>query len=480
MSLDGLILAALALLVALQLMSILRQLRTSPVDQTIDLLKLQLDQQSAMAQQLAENQLALKFQQEELSKNFRTQGLEQAERHVAQTRLLNETLSQFRTEGQSAQTQLQQLLHTQFSAGHQLQADKLTEFAGVLQRTNTLIQQQMSEIRESVESRLRNLQEDNAKKLEEMRRTVDEKLHESLEKRLGESFKLVSDRLEQVYRGLGEMQTLANGVGDLKRVLTNVKTRGTWGEIQLRALLEQMLAPNQFEANVKPVPGGSQIVEFAIKLPGRGDDDKPCWLPIDSKFPKEQYERLLDAFDRADAEAVALEGKALEQAVRLEAKSMSDKYLSPPHTTDFGILFLPTEGLYAEVVKRPGLVDELQQKYRVTVAGPVTLATLLNALQLGFKTLALEKRSSEVWQVLSAVKTEFNKFGDVLAKTRDTLQKAARNLESAEVRSRAMQRKLKGVDELPEVQATQLLGLAEPWDELDSTPETGHDADLTS
>ncbi|NJM32064.1 MAG: DNA recombination protein RmuC [Limnobacter sp.] len=404
-----------------------------------------------------------KFQLEELHRQLRTMGQEMESRHDQLTDKLNTALntafSQARQEATQAQGSLQQLLMTHFAQGNQAQREKLEQFSDTLHRTNTVLREQLTEIRQSVEQKLKELQADNTAKLEEMRKTVDEKLHATLEQRLGHSFKQVSDRLEQVYKGLGEMQSLAAGVGDLKRVLTNVKTRGTWGEIQLQALLDQLLTPSQYAQNVKTVPGSSNLVEFAIRLPGKGPDDEPVWLPIDSKFPKEQYERLLDAFDRADAPGVAQAGKALEAAVKLEAKSMAEKYLSPPHTTDFGILFLPTEGLYAEVVKRAGLVDDLQRLHRVTVAGPVTLATLLNALQMGFKTLALEKRSSEVWQVLSAVKTEFGKFGDVLAKTKLTLERAAGNLEQAAVRSRAMQRKLKTVEEIPQEQANSVLGL---------------------
>lgn len=401
----------------------------------------------------------LKFQQDELQKQLRNLSQEMEVRQGAQTQALQQAMSQSRTESQQAQSGLQQLIIGQFGQGNQVQSERLSQFSDTLHKTTGVLRDQLSEMRQSVDKKLKELQEGNAIKLEEMRRTVDEKLHATLEQRLGESFKQVSDRLEQVYKGLGEMQSLAAGVGDLKRVLTNVKTRGTWGEIQLQALLEQILIPGQYEKNVKTVPGSDKLVEFAIKLPGKGDDDAPCWLPIDSKFPKEQYERLLDAFDRADAEAVAIEGKALETAVRAEAKNIAERYLAPPHTTDFGILFLPTEGLYAEIVKRPGLVDDLQRLHRVTVAGPVTLATLLNALQLGFKTLALEKRSSEVWQVLSAVKTEFGKFGEVLAKTKKNLEMAARSIESAETRTRQMQRKLKSVDELPAEQSKELLGL---------------------
>lgn len=397
------------------------------------------------------------FEQEALGKQVKALASDIEQRQGNHATALQQALTQFRTEGQNAQASLQQLVMTQFQQGSQTQTERLNQFSDTLGKTNQILREQVGELRTTVESRLKEIQSDNATKLEQMRKTVDEKLHATLEQRLGESFKQVSDRLEQVYRGLGEMQSLAAGVGDLKRVLTNVKTRGTWGEVQLQALLEQLLTDGQYDKNVKPVPDSSAVVEFAVKLPGKHDHDKPCWLPIDSKFPKEQYERLLDAYDRADSEAVGVEVKALEQAVKVEAKRISEKYLSPPHTTDFGILFLPTEGLYAEVVKRAGLVDELQRVYRVTVAGPVTLATLLNALQLGFKTLALEKRSSEVWQVLSAVKTEFSKFGDVLAKTKQTLEKAAKNIESAETRTRVMSRKLKTVGELPSDQAKALL-----------------------
>lgn len=416
-------------------------------------------------QQLQDAQAQLRFSGDEMAKQLRLLGQEIEGRQLRQAEQVQTQMAQVRQEHQQSNAQLQQVVLGQLNQGHQVQGERLNQFSETLHRTNTLIADQMNQIRQAVEQKLKDIQQDNATRLEEMRKTVDEKLHATLEQRLGASFKQVSERLEQVYKGLGEMQTLATGVGDLKRVLTNVKTRGTWGEVQLQALLEQMLTPSQFAQNIKPVPGSSNIVEFAVRLPGK-EDDKPVWLPIDSKFPKEQYERLLDAFDRADADGVSTASKALEQAIRLEAKSIAEKYLAPPYTTDFAILFLPTEGLYAEVVKRPGLVDDLQRQHRVTVAGPVTLTTLLNALQLGFKTLALEKRSSEVWTILSAVKTEFSKFGDVLAKTRETLERAAKNIESAETRSRVMQRKLKGVDELPSPQASGLLGLEAASDSL--------------
>jgi DNA recombination protein RmuC len=333
--------------------------------------------------------------------------------------------------------------------------DTLNQALSTLAESNT---QRMSEVRNTLENKLRELQADNGARLEEMRKTVDEKLHATLEQRLGESFRLVSDRLEKVHQGLGEMQQLALGVGDLKRVLTNVKTRGTWGEFQLGTLLEQMLTPDQYQKNVETVPGSGERVEFAIKLPGQDDGGRPVWLPVDAKFPKEQYERLVDAAEHADADGVAVAGKELERAVRSEAKTICEKYVSPPLTTDFAIMFLPTEGLYAEIMRRPGLADEIQRLHRVTISGPSTLAALLNSLQMGFRTLALEKRSSEVWQVLGAVKTEFSKFGDVLAATKATLEKAARNIEQAETRSRVMARKLKTVEALPADTAQRLLG----------------------
>lgn len=328
-------------------------------------------------------------------------------------------------------------------------------------------ERRLAEVRATLEQKLKDIEVNNATKLDEMRRTVDEKLHATLEQRLGESFKLVSDRLEQVHRGLGEMQTLAAGVGDLKRVLTNVKTRGIWGEVQLQALLEQLLTPDQFAKNVATKPGSAERVEFAIALPGQsGDSNTPVWLPIDAKFPREDYERLLDAQERADPVAVEEASKALETRIRLEAKTIAEKYLAPPHTTDFALLFLPTEGLYAEVLRRPGLSDLLQREYRVTVAGPTTLTALLNSLQMGFRTLAIERRSSEVWQVLGAVKTEFSKFGDVLAKTKAQLETVTRSIDKAEVRTRAMARQLKAVEALPGEQAVELLGV-----ELDTDDE---------
>ncbi|MEW6025051.1 MAG: DNA recombination protein RmuC [Pseudomonadota bacterium] len=357
---------------------------------------------------------------------------------------------------------MRQQMQLHAAGGREEQARALKRFADTLQQTLANLTesnaQRMLEVRATLETKIRDLQLDNAKRLEEMRQTVDEKLHTTLETRLTESFRHVSERLEKVHQGLGEMQQLAIGVGDLKRVLTNVKTRGTWGEVQLEMLLEQVLTVDQYAKNVETVLGSNARVEFAIKLPGVVDGGAPLWLPIDAKFPKEQYERLLEAQDRADVDGVARFGAELERAVRGEAKTICDKYVSPPQTTDFAILFLPTEGLYAEVMRRPGLADELQRSLRVTIAGPSTLTALLNSLQMGFRTLALEKRSSEVWQVLGAVKTEFAKFGDVLAATKATLEKAAKNIESAEVRSRQMARKLKSVEALPSEAAQLMLG----------------------
>ena len=346
-------------------------------------------------------------------------------------------------------------------------AQQLVQLRGTLGDTLTRQLQDLSEansrrlaeVRATLEAQLMQLQQGNAAKLDEMRATVDEKLQSTLQARLGESFKQVADRLEQVHKGLGEMQTLAQGVGDLKHLLTNVKTRGMFGEAQLAALLEQVFAPDQYATQVMTKPGSRFTVDFAIKLPGRSDDGVPCWLPIDAKFPNEDYERLLDAQQRADAEGAEIAARGLEQRIKLEAKSMADKYLEPPHTTDFAILFLPTEGLYAEVLRRPGLMEVLQREYRVTLAGPTTLMAMLNSLQMGFRTLALEKRSSEVWQVLGAVKTEFGKFGDVLARVKSQTQTVLNTLDSAETRSRAMGRALKAVEALPQDRASALLPL---------------------
>jgi len=338
-----------------------------------------------------------------------------------------------------------------------LQKNQLDMFTNQLTNLTHINEGKLEKMRETLEQKLTLLQEDNGKKLDQMRATVDEKLHRTLEKRLGESFQLVSERLEQVHKGLGEMQSLASGVGDLKKVLTNVKTRGTWGEIQLGSLLEQILAQEQYAQNVVTKKGGSERVEFALKLPGGHGTEQDVWLPIDAKFPQEDYQRLLDARDEANGELAEEAGKMLEARIKAEAKDIKEKYLDPPNTTDFGIMFLPTEGLYAEVLRRPGLCEALQRVYRVVVTGPTTLAALLNSLQMGFRTLAIEKRSSEVWTLLGAVKTEFGRFGEILDKTQKKLQEASNTIESAAKKSRTIERKLKQVQELPAVEALELL-----------------------
>ena len=368
----------------------------------------------------------------------------------------------FRDREERAQSSnlLGQTITTQVGQFGTLQAERLEAFARELNRFSLGLDERFERLKMTVEGRLTAIQTDNANKLEEMRRTVDEKLHATLEQRLGESFKLVSDRLEQVHRGLGEMQTLAAGVGDLKRVLTNVKTRGTWGEVQLSALLEQLLTADQFAANVVTRPGSNERVDFAIRLPGKGDG-AVVWLPIDAKYPIEDYQRLLDAQERADPAAVEEASRAIETRLKNEAKSIHEKYVSPPHTTDFAMLYLPLEGLYAEALRRPGLAETLQRDFRVSLAGPTTLAALLNSLQMGFRTLAIEQRSAEVWAVLGAVKTEFGKFGEALAHTRKKLDEASNSIAKAETRTRQLSRKLKEVEALPAAESEQLIGVVD-------------------
>ena len=384
---------------------------------------------------------------------------------VARTQ--NEQIDAFRV--QLAATQLQQ------ESALRRFSDTLAEQLRLLSEAN---ERRQGEMRQAVETRLLALQDGNEKKLEQMRATVDEKLHATLEQRLGESFKQVADRLEQVHKGLGEMQGLARDVGSLNRVLSNVKARGIFGEVQLAGLLEQVFTPEQYATNVATVPGSNERVEFAIRLPGRGSDksgdkagdETPLWLPIDAKFPREDYERLMDAQERADLPAMEAAGKALEVRLRLESRSISDKYVSAPHTTDFAILFLPTEGLYAEALRRPGLMQALQAEFKVMLAGPTTLLATLNSLQMGFRTLALEKRSAEVWQVLGAVKTEFSKFGEVLARTKKKLEEASSGIELAERRTRVMVRELKAVQAMPENRTAELLpALALPAEHEDSS-----------
>ncbi|MGB2904548.1 MAG: DNA recombination protein RmuC [Candidatus Dechloromonas phosphoritropha] len=365
-----------------------------------------------------------------------------------------------REERAQSATLLGQAVTTQVGQFGTAQSERLEAFARELNRFSLGLDERFERLRISVEGRLTAIQADNASKLEEMRRTVDEKLHTTLEQRLGESFKLVSDRLEQVHRGLGEMQSLAAGVGDLKRVLSNVKTRGTWGEVQLAALLEQLLTADQFAANVATRPNSNERVDFAIRLPGKSDG-VVVWLPIDAKFPVEDYQRLIDAQERGEMGLVEEASKAIEVRLKAEARSIHEKYVAPPHTTDFALLYLPTEGLYAEALRRPGLADTLQREWRVSLAGPTTLAALLNSLQMGFRTLAIEQRSAEVWAVLGAVKSEFGKFGEALAHTRKKLDEASNSISKAETRTRQLSRKLSEVEALPASDAEKLIGLVE-------------------
>jgi DNA recombination protein RmuC len=348
-----------------------------------------------------------------------------------------------------------------------MQRDSMTKELKELTESN---QNSLDRVRLTLDSRVKELQDNNDKKLEHMRRTVDEKLHETLEKRLGASFTMVSERLEAVQRGLGEMQNLAAGVGDLQRVLTNVKVRGTWAEVQLGGLLDQILAPGQYEKNVRVKPDSNESVEYAVCLPGKKDDPSGrVWLPIDSKFPQEAYRRLQEAADRADPEATRKAADELFRAIRAAAKQINEKYINPPTTTDFAIMFLATEGLYGEALRDPSLVEDLQRRYRIVIAGPTTLAAILNSLRMGFQTLAIEKRASEVMKVLGAVKTEFGKFGEVLDKVKRQLNLTTRTIEETGVRTRAIERSLRSVEELPELEASAVLQISHS----EMTPEIG-------
>jgi DNA recombination protein RmuC len=395
-------------------------------------------------------------------------------------REVSESARGVRTELTHSFTSFQETLVRQGAEATRTQNAQLDAFAQqltLLQRTlaETLTLQlqsvsesnarRMAEVRATLDEQLLQLQQTNAAKLDEMRRTVDEKLQTTLEARLGESFKQVAERLEQVHHGLGQMQSLAQGVGDLQRVLTNVKTRGMFGEVQLEALLEQVLTPEQYGKQVETKPRSNQRVDFAVRFPGRSSDGQPVWLPIDAKFPREDYERLLDAHDRADAAGAESAARALELRIRQEAKSICESYLCPPFTTDFAVLFLPIESLYAEALRRPGLMDTLQREYRVTLAGPTTLLAMLNSLHMGFRTLALEQQASEVWKVLGAVKTEFERYGEWVARIKEQVQKASDTLDKADTRTRQMRRALKVVEALPESQAQALLPLADEGSE---------------
>lgn len=449
--LTALVLTALVILI-LQLMILLRGRGDGGLHSRLDALK---DDGERLQRTLREEQRAGR---EELQ-----QGFDRFRGHVVE-QLGN--MSQQQVERIDGFGQRLHLLTERTDNGLQTLAQRLAEDARksreestlTLNRFGELLQQRLaaltadnekrlSEVRNTLETRLKAIQDDNAAKLEQMRATVDEKLQSTLETRLGQSFKLVSERLEAVQRGLGEMQSLATGVGDLKRVLTNVKKRGIFGEVQLGALLEDMLTAEQYASNVVTVPGTNDRVEFAIRMPGQ-EEGEHVYLPIDAKFPVEDYQRLLDAQEASDIDAATAAGRALENRVREEAKRIHSKYVAPPHTTDFAVLYLPTEGLYAEVIRRPGLFENLQRDHRVTVAGPTTLSALLNSLQMGFRTLAIAKRSSEVWKILAAVKNEFGKFGVVLEKTRKQLDTVRNSIDSAGQRTRAIERKLRDVESL--------------------------------
>lgn len=418
----------------------------------------QLKSQSNDANDMAQLTISLQAANERLERELRNAISESARggrQELIQTLgTFQQSLVQQSAEATRTQNSQMDAFAQQLSLLQKTLSDTLSLQVQQLSETNA---RRLTEMRGTLETQLAQLQLNNAAKLDEMRQTVDEKLQTTLQARLGESFKQVADRLEQVHKGLGEMNTLAQGVGDLKHLLTNVKTRGMFGEAQLASLLEQVMAPDQYAAQHATRPGSKNRVDFAIKLPGRSEDGQPVWLPIDAKFPNEDYERLLEAQSKADAIQAELCSKALEARVRLEAKSITEKYVEPPYTTDFAILFLPTEGLYAEVLRRPGLIESLQRDFRVTLAGPTTLMAMLNSLQMGFRTLALEKRSSEVWQVLGAVKTEFGKFGDVLARVKEQTQSVLNTLDKAQTRSNVMHRALRQVEALPEGQVPGLL-----------------------
>jgi DNA recombination protein RmuC len=404
---------------------------------------------------------------EDLERHLRTevQDSARATRQELTTTLATFQQTLFSQSSDVARTQNEQIdsFRTQLGAMQQRVSDDTRAAReaqdAALHRFGTAQAEQLRALTEANDKRLAQIQTDNAAKLDQMRATVDEKLSATLEQRLGESFKQVAERLEQVHKGLGEMQTLARDVGSLQRVLTNVKTRGSFGEVQLAALLADVFTPDQYAKNVATVPGSNERVEFAIRLPGRGEAAVPVWLPIDAKFPREDYERLLDAQEHADKEGAEASARAIEQRLRLEARTIREKYIAAPHTTDFGMLFVPTEGLYAEALRRPGLVEALQREHKVVLAGPTTLLAILNSLQMGFRTIAFERRSAEIRHMLGAVKTEFGKFGDVLSKVKKKIEEAHSSIDAAEVRTRAMARQLKGVEALPAHESQGLLGL---------------------
>lgn len=392
-------------------------------------------------------------------------------------RVLRDELSRAREETQRGGRELREEVSGSLKNQGESGVRQIESLSKVLKDQLQLFAEQNSKLTGTIEGKLQLMQDNNTRKLDEMRQTVDEKLQGTLEKRLGESFKLVSERLEQVHKGLGEMQTLASGVGDLKRVLTNVKTRGTWGEIQLRGILEQILPPGRFEANVKIHPAAGENVEFAIKLPGLDKESPPVWLPIDSKFPKESYEKIVDAQDRADADILKSSRDELAKSLRTFAKKIRDTYISPPSSTDFAILFLPTEGLFAEVCQYPGLLDSLQREYRVTVAGPTTMSVLLNSLTVGFRTIALHEQSAEIWRVLGLVKDEFGKFGNVLDAVEKKLEQAGKEFSKVRSKTKTINRALRKVEELPGTDKPDLLSLAGPGEDLGDDAEESEDAE---
>jgi DNA recombination protein RmuC len=429
---DAIILLVLAVLIGLNVYALIRRARETTESRSVadDLARLNERLQQALAAARQES----------------------AESAAAQRR---ELLSQMQELGRTLHALLSTLGDGQQRRIAELTAAQQAQFEAVRKTLDS----KLESLRGSVGEQLDKVRQDNAVKLEEMRRTVDEKLHDTLEKRLGESFKQVSERLEQVHKGLGEMQALAVGVGDLKKVLTNVKTRGSWGEVQLGALLEQLLTADQYAAQVRVRPRSTEIVDFAIRLPGRDDGDTPVWLPIDAKFPKEDYERLSDAAERGDAAGVETAVRQLEARIRQEARDIRDKYIAPPDTTDFAILYLPTEGLYAEVLRRPGLADFLQRECRVVVAGPTTLAALLNSLQMGFRTLAIQKRSSEVWKLLAAVKKKFEGFGETFSRVQKKIQEADKALDDARSDTEIIGKRLRLVESADEAAVRDALAL---------------------
>ena len=467
MHFDWLVPTLLALLVVITFWIALRR---PPVDASAERLARELrDEVTRSAQatrqelgaMLAANQSLLFTQQSETARNQNEQIDAFARQLSATQQMLTDALARATLQQvEQARLARESLDATQNAQGLRQSAslrelaDSLTSQLQALVRTND---QRMAEVRAAVEGQLAAIQVDNEKKLEQIRQTVDEKLHATLEQRLGESFRHVAERLEQVHSGLGEMKLLAKDVGSLSRVLGNVKTRGILGEVQLSGLLEQVFTIDQYATNVETVPGTGARVEFAVKLPGRRDDGAPLWLPIDCKFPRDDYERLLEAQDAADKAGIELAGRSIEARLRLEARAIRNKYVAPPHTTDFGIMFLPTEGLYAEALRRPGLVESLQRDHRVIVTGPTTLLATLTSLQMGFRTLALEKRTSEVWEVLGAVKTKFGEFGDALAKTKKKLVEASNTIEAAERSSRGVSKSLRDVEVVSDDRAQALL-----------------------